>query len=85
MLSCYLKTISDNSLKTFLFTPKIDNLRKEHRNTPKVFFSQQVRKDANPEENLDLFKELLLIKPVKWDKYEQKLFSPQNEPYTAEL
>ena len=26
------------------------------------------------EENLDLFKELFLIKPVKGDKYEQKLF-----------
>ena len=26
-------------------------------------------KRANPEENLDLFKQLFLIKPVKGDKY----------------
>ena len=37
------------------------------------------------EENLDLFKQLFLIKPVKGDKYEQKFFSPQNEPHTAKL
>ena len=26
-------------------------------------------KEANPEENLDLFKQLFLIKPIKGDKY----------------
>ena len=26
-------------------------------------------KGANPEENLDLFKQFFLIKPVKWDNY----------------
>ena len=31
-------------------------------------------KVANPEENLDLFKQLFLNKPVIEDKYEQKLF-----------
>ena len=31
-------------------------------------------KAANPEENLDLFKQLYLIKPVKWDKYIKKKF-----------
>ena len=34
---------------------------------------------------MDLFKPLFLIKPVKVDKYEQKMFSPQNEPQTAKL
>ena len=29
---------------------------------------------GKPEENLDLFKQLFLIKPVKRDKYEQKMF-----------
>ena len=30
-------------------------------------------KGANPEENLDLFKQLFLVKPLKWGKYLQKL------------
>ena len=39
----------------------------------KLFFLPCL-KGANPEENLDLFKQLFLIKPVKGHKYEQKLF-----------
>ena len=46
-----------------------DYHRNEHRNTQKVCFSYHVWKEANPEENLDLFKQLFLIKPVKGDKY----------------
>ena len=46
----------------------------------KFIFSQQVRKVANPEENLDLFKQLFLIKAVKVDKCNKNCFSPQNEP-----
>ena len=34
-----------------------------------VCFSHNVWKVANPEENLDLFKQLFLIKSVKADKY----------------
>ena len=30
-------------------------------------------------------KQPFLFKAVKWDKYKQKLFSPQNEPHTAKL
>ena len=33
------------------------------------FFFLPCLKEANPEENLDLFKQLFLIKPVKGDKY----------------
>ena len=33
------------------------------------FFFLPCLKVANPEENLDLFKQLFLIKPVKGDKY----------------
>ena len=41
---------------------------------------------ANPEGNLDLFKQTLLIKPVKCGKYIKKTcFSPQSELHTAEL
>ena len=31
-------------------------------------------KVENPEEYLDLFKQLFLIKPLKWDNYKQKRF-----------
>ena len=37
------------------------------------FFSLRVWKGAHPEKNLDLFKQLFLIKPLKWDKYKKKL------------
>ena len=40
---------------------------------------------GKPEENLDLFKQLFFIKPVKGDKYEQNCFSPQSEPHSAKL
>ena len=33
------------------------------------FFSYHAWKGENPEENLDLFKQLFFIKPVKGDKY----------------
>ena len=37
-----------------------------------ICFSQQFWKGTNPEENLNLFKQLFLIKPVKWGKYYQR-------------
>ena len=40
---------------------------------------------GKPEENLDLFKQLFLIKPVKGEKYLKKCFSPQSEPHTAKI
>ena len=36
---------------------------------------------GKPEENLDLFKQMFLFKPLKGDKYEQKLFFSQSEPH----
>ena len=51
--SVVLKHFRGNSLKTSLFSQKIDSLRKKLRNTRKVCFFQQVRKGAYPEENLD--------------------------------
>ena len=42
-------------------------------------------KRVNTEENLDLFKPLFLIKPLKGDKYYQKMFSPQSEAHTDKL
>ena len=40
---------------------------------------------ANPEENLDLFKQLFLIQQVNGDNYNKNCFSPINEPHTAKL
>ena len=57
-----------NSEWNFLFRHKSDDLRNEHGNTQKVNFSYHVWKGANPEENLDLFKQIL-NKSVKGDKY----------------
>ena len=54
---------------------KSDYLRNEHWNTQKVCFSYHIWKWANPEENLDLFKQFFFIKPEKGDKYWKKLFS----------
>ena len=39
----------------------------------------------NPEENLDLFKQFFLIKPVKGDNINKNCFSPQSEPHSAKL
>ena len=43
--------------------------KKEHWNTEKVCFYYHVWNGANPEENLNLFKQLFFNKPVKGDKY----------------
>ena len=34
---------------------------------------------------MDLFKQLFLIKPVKWGKYNKNCFSLLSEPHTAKL
>ena len=70
--SVVLKHFGGNSQRTSRFSQKSDYLRKEHWNTQKVCFSEHVWKGANSEENMDLFKQLFLIKPVKGDKYLQK-------------
>ena len=51
--------------ENFSFSQKSDYLWKENWKTQAVCFSYHVWKGENPEENLDLFKQLLLIKPVK--------------------
>ena len=40
-------------------------------------------KRVNPEENLDLFKQLFLIKPVKGENINKTGFSTQSEQHTA--
>ena len=68
-LSVVLKHFLGNSHRTSLISPKSDYLRNEHWNT----------------QNLDLFKQLFLIKPLKGININKKYFSPQSEPHTAKL
>ena len=42
-------------------------------------------KRKNSEKYLDLFKQIFLIKSVKWDNINKNCFSPQSESYTAKL
>ena len=65
MLFCCFEAFSGKFTENISFYSKYDYLRKEHRKTQKVCFSLRVWKGANPEENLDLFKQLFLIKPLK--------------------
>ena len=51
----------------FFLVQKSDYLREEHWNIQNFVFPYHVWKGANPEENLDLFKQLFFIKPVKGD------------------
>ena len=72
--SVVLKHFGGNSEWSSLFSQKGGYLRKEHWNTQKVCFSKHVWKGANTEENLDLFKQLFLIKLVKWEYIKKNLF-----------
>ena len=49
------------------------------------FVFLQCLKRANLEKNLDLFKQLLVIKPVIEANINKNFFSPKNEPHSAKL
>ena len=72
--SVVLKHFGRNSERSSLFSQNRGYLRKEHWNTQKFCFSKHVWKGTNPEENLDLFKQLFLIKVVKWEYIKKNLF-----------
>ena len=52
-----------------LFLVKKKTFSEKSTEILRIFFFYRVWKGANPEENLDLFKQMFLIKPVKGDKY----------------
>ena len=54
------------------------------KNSESLFFLPYL-KGANPEENLDLFKQFFLKKTLKWININENWFSPQSEPHTAKL
>ena len=66
---CCFEAFLGKLTENFSFYSKSDYLRKNLKNTQKDDFPQQVCKWANPVENLDLFKQKNLIKPVNGDKY----------------
>ena len=66
---CCFEVFLGKFTENFFFSQKSDYIRNEHWNTQKVCFTEHVWNEANPEENLDLFKQLFLIKPVKWRKF----------------
>ena len=52
----------------FIFSANIDTQKSALKYSDGLFFLT-CWKRVNPEENLDLFKQLFLIKPLKWGKY----------------
>ena len=73
-------------IENFFFVKKVTISKKEPCNTQKVCFSYHFWNRANPEENLDLFKQLFLIKPVKWLNINKNFFFPKvSHPHTDKL
>ena len=67
--SVVLKHFCWNSQRTSLFRQRVTISEKSTEIITKFFFSLHVWKGENSDENLDLFKQLFLIKPVKGEKY----------------
>ena len=65
MLFCYFEAFSEKFTENFSFNPKIDYIRKEHRNTQKVNFFNKFEKGKTSEGNLNLFKQMFVSKSVK--------------------
>ena len=81
---CFLKNFGGNSCKLFFLAIKVTISETSTEIFRKVFFVTCL-KVANTGENLELFKQLFLIKPVKGVKYKKIYFSPKSEPHTAKL
>ena len=71
MLFCCFEAFSGKFTENFFLVQKVTISEKSTEILGKFVF--QVWKGENPEENLDLFKQLFLIKQVKCGKYQQKL------------
>ena len=65
---CFLKNFGGNSCKHLFLAIKVTISETSTEIFRKVFFGTCL-KGANPEENLDFFKQLFLLKPVKGDQY----------------
>ena len=67
------KAFLEKFIENFLSDIKVTISKRALKYTESLLFLTCV-KEKNPEENLDLFKLLFLIKPVKGVKYQQNLF-----------
>ena len=67
------KAFLEKFIENFLSDIKVTISKRVLKYTESLLFLTCV-KEKNPEENLDLFKLLFLIKPVKGVKYQQNLF-----------
>ena len=85
LLFCCFEVFSGRFIENFSFKSKKWPSQKRALKYTEICFSNHVWKVANPEENLDLFKQLFLIKPVKGDNINKNCFSHQSEPHTAKL
>ena len=74
MFFCCFEAFFWKFTENIYFYSKYDYLRKEHRKTKKICFSLRVWKGAHPEEILDLFKHLFLIKPLKGTDINKNFF-----------
>ena len=85
MLFCCSMNFFGNSQRISIFSQNWLSQKGALKYSESLFFLAYL-KPVNLEENLDLFKQLFLLKPVKWGKYYQKrFFSPQSEPNIAKL
>ena len=70
---CCFKAFLEKFIENFSYRHKMTISKRALKYSESLLFLPCL-KGKNPEENLDLFKLLFLIKPVKGDKYQQKLF-----------
>ena len=81
---CFEAFLGEIHRELFFLDIKVTISETMNWNIQKASFLSPCLKGANTEENLDLFKELFMIKPVKGDQLLTKnCFSQQGEPHTA--
>ena len=83
MLFCCFEAFWGKFTKNSLLVKKVTISERSTEILRKFVFLNKFEKDQIKEENLDLFKQLFLIKPVKGENINKNCFSPQNEPHTA--
>ena len=84
MSFCCFEEFLGKFIENFSFLSESGYLRNRNEILRNLFFLPCF-KWKNPEENLDLFKQLFLIKSLKWDNINKKCFSRQSEAHTPKL
>ena len=81
---CFEAFLGEIHRELFFLDIKVTSQKRALKYSESLFFLPCL-KGANPEENLDLFKQLFLIKTVKGINFNKNCFSPQSEPNTTKL